>query len=394
MNDKGVIATGRRGPVLPDSQTAHERLLSQLPGAEPVRLLDRHGDPELGDITGGYAMPDTALLLEAYRRMSVARRWDIQVTKLTRQGRLATFPSGLGQEAGEIGAVLALRGTDWLFPTYRDSLALLTRGVPVGELLPFFRGEWHVSYNPYDHRAANQATPLATQALHAVGFAHAERLQGRDTVTLAFLGDGSTSEGDAHEAMNFAAVWNTPTVFFVQNNQYAISVPIERQTVSRNIADRGAGLGMRGVWVDGNDAAAVLAVVADAAERARRGEGPTVIEARTYRLEAHTNSDDPTRYREGDEEAQWREFDPIARLGAYLRERGVVDDETEASIAAEAEQLASDTRDTMNADPELDPLELFEHVYAADRAAMREQREALAAELAQRENDTDTEAAR
>ena len=385
MNDNGVIGTGRRGPVLEDSQTAYERLLAQLPGAEPVRLLDEHGDPVTGELTGGYRMPDGELLLTAYRRMSVARRWDIQVTKLTRQGRLATFPSGLGQEAGEIGAVLGLRDTDWLFPTYRDSLALLTRGVPVGELLPFFRGEWHVSYDPYDHCAANQATPLATQALHAVGYAHAERLRGRDTVTLAFLGDGAASEGDAHEAMNFAATWSTPTVFFVQNNQYAISVPIERQTASRSIADRAAGLGLRGVWVDGNDVAAVLAVVGDAAERARRGEGPTVIEARTYRLEAHTNSDDPTRYRTDAEQDAWRAFDPIARLGAYLRERGIVDDDTEAEIAAEAERLAADTRDTMNADPELDPLELFEHVYASDRVAMREQREALAAELAQRE---------
>ena len=384
MNDNGVD-TGRRGPVIADTQTAHERLLAQLPGAEPVRLLDEDGDPVTGERAGGYRMPDGELLLAAYRAMSVARRWDIQVTKLTRQGRLATFPSGLGQEAGEIGAVLAVRGTDWLFPTYRDSLALLTRGVAPGEMLPFFRGEWHMSYNPNEHRAAGQATPLATQALHAVGFAHAERLRGRDTVTLAFLGDGAASEGDAHEAMNFAATWSAPTVFFVQNNQYAISVPIERQTASRSIADRAAGLGMRGVWVDGNDAAAVIAVVADAAERARAGEGPSLIEARTYRLEAHTNSDDPTRYRTDAEQDAWRAFDPIARLGAYLRERGLVDDDTEARIAAEAEGLAAQTRDTMNADPELDPLELFDHVYATPRASLREQRAALAAELEQRE---------
>lgn len=383
------VASANRGPTLEDeaARAAHEAMLQQLPGAQPIRLLDEDGRPEQGERTGGYELPSDELLLEAHRRMSVARRWDIQVTALTRQGRLATYPSGLGQEAGEIGSVLGIRDTDWMFPTYRDTIALLTRGVPVGELLPFFRGEWHVSYNPYDYRVSNQTTPLATQLLHAVGFAHAERLQGRDTVTLAYFGDGSSSEGDAHEAMNFAATWNTPTIFFVQNNQYAISVPIEYQTRSRAIADRAAGLGMRGVWVDGNDIAAVLAVVGDAAERARRGEGPTLIEARTYRLEAHTNSDDPTRYRHRDEQERWEQFDPIQRVANYLRDKGLLDEAAGDAITDEAERLAAETRDAMNANPELDPLSLFDHVYATPRPALEEQRAALAAELAQHDTE-------
>lgn len=208
-----------------------------------------------------YPLPSREVLETAYRKMVIARRWEAQVTALTRQGRLATYPSAFGQEAGEVGSVLALRDTDWLFPTYRESSALLTRGLAPADILPFFRGDWHVPYDPYQWHASVLSTPLATQSLHAVGFAHGERLQGRDTVTLAYLGDGSTSEGDSHEAMNFAATWQTPTVFFVQNNQYAISVPLHQQTRSRAIADRGAGLGMPGVWIDGNDVAAVFAAI-------------------------------------------------------------------------------------------------------------------------------------
>lgn len=389
MHDNDVSVVDRRGPAIPEAQAiaAHEAMLAQLPGAQPIRLVDELGAVDEGDVSGGYQLPDDDTLLDAYRRMVIARRWDTQVTALTRQGRLATYPSALGQEAGEIGSVMGVEDQDWLFPTYRDTIALLTRGMQPSEILPFFRGEWHVSYDPHAHRISNQTTPLATQALHAVGFAHAERLQGRDTVALTYLGDGSTSEGDAHEAMNFAATWNAPTVFFVQNNQYAISVPIDHQTKSRSIADRAAGLGMRGVWVDGNDVAAVIAVVRDAVARARRGEGPTLIEARTYRLEAHTNSDDPTRYREKLEQERWGFADPISRLAAYLRAKDLLTDAVEEEITAAAEELAAATRDAMNATPNLDPLEMFDHVYATPRASLLEQRAALEAELAQHETE-------
>ncbi|MFD2757718.1 thiamine pyrophosphate-dependent enzyme [Gulosibacter faecalis] len=348
---------------------------SLLPSETPIELLTSAGEPVEHDL----AMPDRETLVEAYRKMVIARRWEAQVTALTRQGRLATYPSAYGQEAGEVGSVLGLADNDWLFPTYRESSALLTRGMHPRDILAFFRGDWHVAYDPYEWHASSLSTPLATQALHAVGFAHGERLQGRDTVTLAYLGDGSTSEGDTHEAMNFAATWQTSTVFFVQNNQYAISVPLHHQTRSRSIADRGVGLGMPGVRVDGNDVAAVIAVVREAAARARAGEGPTVIEAVTYRLEAHTNSDDPTRYRDASEADAWREKDAIARLERYLAATGEVPD------VPEAEEVAQLTRDVMNDDVTVDPLELFEHVYAEPRASLREQRDALAAELATRE---------
>jgi pyruvate dehydrogenase E1 component alpha subunit len=315
--------------------------------------------------------------------MVLARRFDVQVSALTRQGRLATYPSALGQEACEIGATAALGEADWLFPTYRDSIALLTRGVRPVEILSFFRGDWHSAFDPAAHHVAPQTTPLATQALHAVGFAMAAKLKGEQTATLTFLGDGATSEGDAHEAFNFAAVWQTPTVFVIQNNGYAISVPYEKQSRARTLADKAIGYGMPGHCVDGNDVAAVHAVVTDALERARRGEGPTMIEGITYRMEAHTNSDDPSRYRSDDEVERWRARDPIARLEAYLIAEGVLDEAERAETAEAAEELAAATRQAMNESPRLDPLELFNHVYSTPRASLADQRDYLAQELSE-----------
>lgn len=377
-------SAAERAATAPDEGDRPE--LALLPTREPIQLIDADGAPADAALAGGFAMPEPEVLVELHRAMVLARRFDTQVTALTRQGRLATYPSALGQEAAEIAAVKVLRDSDWLFPTYRDSIALLTRGVPGETILSFFRGDWHMSFDPYAHCISPQATPLATQCLHAVGFGTAARRKGEDTVCLAFVGDGATSEGDTHEALNFAAVWNAPVVFLVQNNQYAISTPTWRQFKSRSLADRAVGYGMQGRMVDGNDAAAMHAVLAEAVERARRGEGPTLVEALTYRIESHTNSDDPTRYREDAEREAWREKDPIRRLEAFLRATGALDDAALEALHAEAEALAARTRDAMNAEAEIDPLELFDHVYAAERPALREQRDRLAAELAARDD--------
>lgn len=355
------------------------------PTEKPISLIDEKGAAVRGKATGGFAMPSVEVLLDLFRRMTLARRFDVQVTALTRQGRLATYPSALGQEACEIAAVAALSEQDWLFPTYRDSIALLTRGVTPLEILAFFRGDWHMAFDPKRYRIAPQSTPLATQALHAVGLASAAKLKADPVVALTFLGDGSTSEGDAHEAFNFAGVWQAPTVFLIQNNQYAISVPLSRQSHARTLADKAIGYGMPGYSVDGNDPAAMYAVLSAAVERARVGGGPTLIEGVTYRMEAHTNSDDPTRYRNADEVDAWRRRDPLTRLEAYLRKAGALDDDVAAQFAEDAEELAAQTRDVMNAAPELDPLELFDHVYANARPALAEQRDALARELAMAE---------
>jgi pyruvate dehydrogenase E1 component alpha subunit len=276
---------------------------------------------------------------------------------------------------------MAMQETDWLFPTYRDSIAVGTRGVLTSEILSGFRGDWHSGWDPKKYRIAPQATPLATQLLHAVGFAMAAKLKGDPIATVAFIGDGATSEGDAHEGFNFAGVWQTPTVFIIQNNQFAISVPIAKQTRARMLADKAVGYGMLGYHVDGNDIAAVYAVVTEALERARGGGGPTMIECLTYRIEPHTNSDDPSRYRDSADVDVWKERDPVVRLERYLKGKGALDDDLRTSIEAESEEIASRMRDTMNAEPVLDPMELFEYVYSEPRASLQAQRDALQAEL-------------
>ncbi|HEX4833234.1 MAG TPA: pyruvate dehydrogenase (acetyl-transferring) E1 component subunit alpha [Trebonia sp.] len=341
--------------------------------------MDPGGRP--GGNPGPLRLPGAAVLSALHRAMVLGRRFDAQATALTRQGRLAVYPSSHGQDACQVGPVLALRDQDWLFPTYRDSVAILTRGVPARETLTLLRGDWHCGYDPHEYRVAPQCTPLATNTPHAVGLAHAARLRHLDQVALVLLGDGATSEGDTHEALNFAAVWQAPVVFLVQNNGYAISVPLAKQTAAPSLAAKGIGYGIPALLVDGNDAAAVYAAVREAAGRAAAGDGPTLIEAVTYRIEAHTNADDATRYQPSAEVSAWLERDPIARLAAYLRAAGLLDDAASQRLAAEAEQLASDVRAQMNAEVRANPADLFDHVYAAPTPALERQRAALLAEL-------------
>ncbi len=355
-----------------------------LPDDAPFRLIGDTGKAVPPKQRKGFELPSIETLALIYRKMVVARRWDTQVTALTRQGRLSTYPSARGQEASELGTVLAMQPSDWLFPTYRDSIAVLTRGVPTAEILTSFRGDWHCGWDPHEYSTAPQVTPLATQLLHAVGMATAAKLKGDPIATVTFIGDGATSEGDSHEAFNFAGVSQAPTVFVIQNNQFAISVPYSKQTRARMLADRAVGYGIPGFHVDGNDAAAVYAVVSAALERARSGGGPTMIECLTYRVEPHTNSDDPSRYRNSEEVDAWRAKDPIERLERYLLSEGALTDADRESISAEAEDGARAMRDALNQEPALDPLELFDHVYVAERPALEQQREALAAELASR----------
>ncbi|MBP2472460.1 pyruvate dehydrogenase E1 component alpha subunit [Crossiella equi] len=358
---------------------AVERAHALLPSATPVRFLGEDGTAATD--RAGYAEPPVALLREAYRRMVVGRRFDTQATALTKQGRLAVYPSARGQEACQIGAVLALRDTDWVFPTYRESMALVARGLDPVEVLTLLRGDWHCGYDPKAVRTAPQCTPLATQTLHATGLAFAERRQGRDTVALAFIGDGATSEGDFHEALNFAAVFNAPVVFLVQNNGYAISVPLSKQTAAPALSYKGVGYGVRSEQVDGNDPVAMLAVLTAAVEHARGGNGPFLIEAHTYRMESHTNADDATRYRESEEVAVWAQRDPMARLEKHLRAAGALTDEDLAAWTEEAEAKAADLRTRMNAEPVVDPMDLFTHVFAEPTSQLVEQRNTLAAEL-------------
>jgi pyruvate dehydrogenase E1 component alpha subunit len=270
-------------------------------------------------------------------------------------------------------------------------MAVVARGVDPVEVLTLLRGDWHCGYDPYEHKVAPQCTPLATTAPHAVGLAHAARLKGEDTVALVMLGDGATSEGDTHAALNFAAVWQAPVVFFVQNNGYAISVPLAKQTAAPTLAHKGIGYGIPGELVDGNDAAAVYSTVRAAVERAARGAGPTLIEALTYRVEAHTNADDATRYRDREEVDAWLARDPVTRLRRYLLARGLLNETAIAGLDADAEAGAAALRQRMNTGPEPDPAGLFRHVYAEPTPALRGQQQELFWELAQAEDAAEEE---
>ncbi|MBG6179434.1 pyruvate dehydrogenase (acetyl-transferring) E1 component subunit alpha [Arthrobacter sp. CAN_A1] len=357
-----------------------------LPSAIPVQLVDPNGIHTAND---AYPLPDGASLLAAYRKLVIGRRINDQANALVRQGRMAVYPSSHGQEACQVAAAVAIGRQDWLFPTYRDTVAVITRGVDPLEVLTLLRGDWHSGYDPLKHKVATQATPLATQLLHAVGVAHAAKLKGEDTVVLALCGDGATSEGDFHEALNFAAVFHVPVVFLIQNNEYAISVPLKSQTVAPSLAHKAIGYGMPGERVDGNDLAALLAVLGQAVDRARAGGGPSLVEAHTYRMQAHTNADDPSRYRSADDVEKWIPKDPLSRMRTYLRGLNLLDDDGETSIAADAEAMAATLRDGLNTDPVVDPEDLFNYVFTEKTSQLREQAALLRGELSREQPSED-----
>jgi 2-oxoisovalerate dehydrogenase E1 component alpha subunit len=353
-----------------------------LPTDEPLVCISADGTAVLDSQID---RPNDSALLAGYAALVRARRLNDQAYALVRQGRLAVYPSSHGQEACQVAAALALGDEDWLFPTYRDTAAVVTRGVDPVEVFVLLKGDWHSGYDPRRHRVAPAATPLATQLLHAVGVAHAAQLRGEKTVAMALCGDGATSEGDFHEALNFAAVFKTPVVFFVQNNEYAISVPLARQSVAPSLAHKGIGYGIPGQRVDGNDLAAVLTVLGGAVAKARAGEGPQLVEAHTYRMQAHTNADDATRYRQDEDVQAWAARDPLTRIETFLRAQGLLDDELAASITAEAEEMAGHIRAGLNTDVPPDYRRLFDHVYAQPTAQLQEQSAVVADEL---ERDT------
>jgi pyruvate dehydrogenase E1 component alpha subunit len=351
-----------------------------MPAPVPVQFLDDQGH-RVRIFNDDYPDPSGEQLVAAYSAMVIGRRFDIQATALAKQGRLAVYPPSRGQEACQVASMLALSPEDWAFPTYRDSMALVTRGLDPVEILTSPHGAAHCGYDPKANRTAPQCTPLATQLVHAVGFACGEQRKGRRTVAMAFVGDGGTSEGDFHEALNFAAVFKAPVVFLVQNNQYAISVPLAKQSAAPSLGYKGIGYGIASEQVDGNDAMAMLAVLNKAVAHARSGQGPVLVEAHTYRLDAHTNADDATRYRDSAEVGDWLRRDPIGRLEAWLRHQGLIDDTLVASVAHRAEAFATDLRDRLSVDLVVDPMSLFNNVFATPTPQLLEQRAMVEAEL-------------
>ena len=339
-------------------------------GREPERIILPDGTA-VGDPDVGLSPDDLRVLL---RWMVVARRLDRECIALQRQGELTVYPGYEGQEAAQIGSAFALGPDDMVFPTFRELAAALVRGVDPVRYLWYHRGTWHGG--PYDPRATRFGPiciPIATQIVHAVGYALGQKLDATGAVTIAYFGDGSTSEGDFHEGANLAGVWKVPAVLFCQNNGWAISVPTAEQTAGE-IWRRGAGYGMPGVLVDGNDVLAVYRATRDALARARAGDGPTLIEARTYRIGAHSTADDPTRYRDDAEVETAREADPIARFRTWMTATGHADEALLTAYEAEAEAFALGVRDQLTAQG-APPVEwLFDWVYAAPPEAFERQR--------------------
>jgi 2-oxoisovalerate dehydrogenase E1 component alpha subunit len=347
---------------------------------EPIQLVAPDGTPTAETRYRRDLPPETLTWL--YESMVVTRELDIEFVNLQRQGELALFASCRGQEAAQIGAAAGLLKTDWLFPQYREIGAFLLRGITPAQMGAVWRGRWHGGLGFTDKCVAPIAIPIGTHGLHAVGAAMAAQRLGENSVTVAFLGDGATSAGDVHEALNFAAVFGAPCVFFVQNNQWAISVPVSRQMAGPSIAHRAIGYGMPGIRVDGNDVLACFAVTAEAATRAREGRGPTLIEAITYRMGPHTTSDDPTRYRPASEVEEWAARDPISRYRTYLQSIGVWSDRLDERVAARSQRLRTELRESVIGAEDFDVGEMFDAVYHDITPDLAAQRDRLLAELA------------
>ncbi|MEU8916533.1 MULTISPECIES: pyruvate dehydrogenase (acetyl-transferring) E1 component subunit alpha [Streptomyces] len=328
--------------------------------------------------------PDFSIDLSAeelrglYRDMVLTRKFDAEATTLQRQGELGLWASLLGQEAAQIGSGRALRDDDYVFPTYREHGVAWCRGVDPTNLLGMFRGVNHGGWDPNTNNFHLYTIVIGSQTLHATGYAMGVQKDGADSAVIAYFGDGASSQGDVAESFTFSAVYNAPVVFFCQNNQWAISEPTEKQT-RVPLYQRARGFGFPGVRVDGNDVLACLAVTKAALERARTGQGPMLIEAFTYRMGAHTTSDDPTKYRADEERAAWEAKDPILRLRTYLEAEGIVDEAYLASIDEESEALGKRVRDAVRAMPDPDTMAIFENVYADGHALVDEERAQFAA---------------
>ena len=326
---------------------------------------------------------DAADARAAYRDMVRTRRFDDRALALQRRGWMSGYPPFRGQEAAQVGAAHAMRDNDWLLPTYRSNALQIARGVPMSDVLLFRRGhpEFHSNH---DLPIFPQAVPIASQLPHAVGLGMARNYRGSEEAALVCFGDGATSQGDTHEAMNFAGVFETPTVFFCENNGWAISHPRARQTAAETLAGRADAYGFEGVQVDGNDPLAVREVVTEALSTARDGR-PVFVEALTYRQGAHTTADDPDRYRpETPDLPDWRTADPLDRYETYLREEGVVDDAFVDEVAAEVDAELADAVATAEDVPALGSEELFTHVYAEPTATVDAQHAAHRASQARR----------
>jgi pyruvate dehydrogenase E1 component subunit alpha len=342
------------------------------------RVLPAEGDLRrvIGD---GAAVPDGEVdglsadeLISLYRDLVLLRTYDERSVVYHRQGRIGTYAIFWNHEAMQAGSVFALEDRDWVFPAYRESAIGLVRGMPVSTVLSWWRGHPAGWWDPAEFNVASICVPIATQIPHAVGFAWGSALKGEDRVALTLFGDGATSEGAFHEGLTFAGVMKAPVVLFCSNNQWAISTPISQQTASPTLADKAIGYGMPGVRVDGADVLAVYEATRDAVARARAGDGPSFIEAVTYRCAPHGTADDPSVYIDQDRVEEEKQHECVGRYEGYLRRLGALDDATAERVKAEALELMREGIRAAEAEPPADPELIFEHAYVDAPPAMRE----------------------
>ncbi|MGD9333062.1 MAG: pyruvate dehydrogenase (acetyl-transferring) E1 component subunit alpha [Desulfobacterales bacterium] len=347
---------------------------------ETLSILNAKGvvDPKLEPAISDH------LLLDLYRAMVLGRRFDERLLALQRQGRIGTFPPISGQEAAQLGAVAVLEEDDWMVPSFRETIAEVWRGRSLESVIIGNNGFSEAATVDPPGTTLPVSVPVGSQMLHAVGIAWAFRYRREEKVVLTFFGDGATSEGDFHEAMNFAAVYQVPLVFVCQNNQWAISIPRKNQTRAATIAQKAVAYGMPGIQVDGNDVLAVYSAVREAADRARSGQGPTLVECVTYRLMMHTTADDPRRYRTDEELERWKEMDPLVRFEIYLKRKKLLSNKKIASIgeAVQAQIQAAVEHAEARMKTMGDPRDMFAHAYAEMPPHLAAQREELLAELA------------
>lgn len=363
---------GRKRLTLPDN-------------IEHLSILDENGtlDPEL----------EPNIANDVHRKMLHAsllgRRFDERMLDLQRQGRIGTFPPIKGQEAAQIGSVALLRDSDWLVPSFRETAAEIMRGRSLESVLLYYNGYNEGTIIDKNQRDMPMSVPVASQVLHAVGLGMAAQYRRRDEVVMTFFGDGATSEGDFHEAVNCAAVYQAPVIFICQNNQWAISVPLARQTLSATLAQKAVAYGIPGIQVDGNDILAVYAATAEAVERARAGGGPTFIECVTYRIMMHTTADDPKKYRSEQEVEAWKIKDPLLRYQKYLVQKTIVTEDEMAVLEEEVKKQIQTAID--RAEQQMNelgaPLDMFDHLYAEMPPSLSRQKAELAGELEQRDTE-------
>lgn len=307
---------------------------------------------------------DDAQVRQMYRQMLLIRIYDRKAVALQRQGRFGTYAEMLGQEASLVASTYPLQPQDWMVASYRETGAMWLHGVPLKLLSLYWMGNEFGSHMPEEVRVLPVSIPVGSHPLHAVGLAYAGQYRQDNSIAITYFGDGATSEGDVHEAMNMAGVYNLPCVFFCQNNQYAISVPRHAQTAAPTIAQKALAYGFPGIQVDGNDIFAVYAVACEAVERARDGQGPSLIEAYTYRFGAHTTADDPSKYRDDAEVEEWRPRDPLLRVQRYLEQRGQWSQDWEQELVAACTAEVEQAMEAAAAVTPPPPQDMFRYMYA------------------------------